>query len=237
MTSPFDWGVNCGCYTTAATQTVVVNANWYGTASVTYQTGTAVHYNEWYQQQVFVTPLAQAQMNSYQVYGQTYVAPTPTAAEIARWEKEYKERESAAARANELLESLLTEAQKQQYAKERAFELQVNDKLYRIAPGNRVARLDPTTRKVESWFCIHPEHTHILPSEDVAVAQKLLLETNEAEFLRIANETKVGGECTPDEAVRIAQLEQAIAALDALPEPDHLALQEQAFFDNIQLAA
>lgn len=41
--------------------------------------------------------------------------------------------------------------------------------------------------KAIAKFCIHPAHN--LPNEDVMLAQKLLLETNEEQFLKIANKT------------------------------------------------
>jgi hypothetical protein len=36
-------------------------------------------------------------------------------------------------------------------------------------------------------FCIHPETGHALPIEDWAIAQKLMLETDEALLLKTAN--------------------------------------------------
>lgn len=93
-------------------------------------------------------------------------------------------------RAREILLAALTVEQREQFLQEEHFELQVNGRLYRVRPGRRVERLDPETKTVQSLFCIHPELAHDLPSEDVALSQKLLLEANEPEFLRLANETK-----------------------------------------------
>lgn len=113
-----------------------------------------------------------------------------------REEREQRERDYAAKEAvrrkcaTEALKSLLDDTQRGQFEKENHFELQVNERLYRITPGTRVQRLNPQTKEVESFFCIHPDHIHGLPAEDVAIGQKLLLEANEAEFLRVANETK-----------------------------------------------
>lgn len=93
-------------------------------------------------------------------------------------------------KATDALKGTLSKHQVEQFDKEGTFELQVNDRLYRIRPGARVERLCPQTKKVQSYFCIHPHNAHELPAEDVALSQKLMLEAAEAEFLRLANETR-----------------------------------------------
>lgn len=114
--------------------------------------------------------------------------PSFTEEEIAAQKKAEEERAKARARARQLLVRLLSAKQREQFEKDSSFELEVNDRLYRVKTGARVERLDRKTKKVESYFCIHPaEH---LPWEDVAISQKLLLEADEKEFLRLANETK-----------------------------------------------
>ncbi len=106
-------------------------------------------------------------------------------------ERQYRREEAARkARATEALVSVLNEKQREQFTKDRHFELQVNAKLYRIRPGSRVERLDPKTKAVQSYFCIHPPTEHGLPAEDVAIAQKLHLESDETSFLKIANESR-----------------------------------------------
>lgn len=140
----------------------------------------------------------------------TYCVTTAGYAETEdqRIEREQRERDYAAkekvrkARARAALVTVLTREQREQFEVHEHFELQVNGRLYRVCPGKRVERLDPHTKTVQSYFCIHPDHSHDLPSEDVAISQKLLLEANESEFLRIANETKAGPSytCTPNEA-------------------------------------
>lgn len=104
-----------------------------------------------------------------------------------KWRREYAKRKK---RATEALVSVLTDEQRRQFEADKHFELTVNGRVYRVRPGSRVERLDPATKKVASYFCIHPPSEYDLPSEDVALTQKLLLETAEPEFLRIANETK-----------------------------------------------
>ena len=75
--------------------------------------------------------------------------------------------------------------------KDGAFLLEVNGRLYRIRPGARVERLDPATKALKSYFCIHPELSHGVPYDDWAISQKLLLEADEPAFLKLANETRV----------------------------------------------
>jgi len=134
----------------------------------------------------------------------------PPETEEQRLEREQRQRDEKAKddarrkRAREALLSVLTEAQRDQLEKEQHFDLQVNSRLYRVRPGCRVERLDPQTKTIQSYFCIHPASEHGLPSDDVALAQKLLLESNETEFIRTANETKampVTPNVTPDEIV------------------------------------
>lgn len=194
---------NQGYYTTGGatyygTQTTV-NAVWvqwnqeyYGALAGTTAASNVTVWGTW-NQQVYGT--------AYPIQQNQYVPPQQTEeqrqadverlrvnAEAARLRAE--EAQAAAKKAKELLIAALTLAQREQFAKENAFELQVNDKLYRIRPGHRVERLNSKTKKTESYFCIHPSHEHRLPNEDVALGQKLFLEAAEAEFLRIANETR-----------------------------------------------
>ena len=96
-------------------------------------------------------------------------------------------REQAAVRARHLLKESLSPEQETQLEREKCFELRVDDRLYRISPGNLVARLDPVSKKPLERFCIHPSSEHELPPEDVALTQKLMLETDEVSFLKIAN--------------------------------------------------
>lgn len=112
--------------------------------------------------------------------------------------------EKAKIRAREALESCMTEEQVAQLAAENCFDVPVNGKLYRIRPGNRVELLDTETKKPTALYCIHPESHYGLPKDDVALAQKLLLEADEEIFLRTANKTAVGhhdlaGDCEPQE--------------------------------------
>lgn len=149
----------------------------------------------------------QLAQNQY-VYGQVVTYPVDTRteeqilADIAaakertrafqeQQKREADERIAAVAKARATLKSVLSKAQQEQLDKHNSFELQVNERIYRVQPGRRVQRLDPATKKVLSEFCIHPTNVYELPNDDTALSQKLLLEANEPEFLRLANETRV----------------------------------------------
>jgi hypothetical protein len=104
---------------------------------------------------------------------------------------EWQEQQKAAAEkrnlarsvAKEVLLSLLDEEQQKQFEEKSYFDLRIDERIYRIN-GGVVTRIDsegkPLTR-----YCIHP--VDYIPGEDWAIAQKLMLETDEKEFLRVAN--------------------------------------------------
>jgi hypothetical protein len=123
--------------------------------------------------------------------------PPPTPEEIAAQEeyrqrareaakREAEERAAAIAKAQALLEGMLTPEQIAQLAAHHWFEvISQHGHRYRINQGQRrnVQRLKKDGAH-EAWFCIHPDD---VPDEDAMLAQKLLLETDERAFLRIAN--------------------------------------------------
>jgi hypothetical protein len=93
-------------------------------------------------------------------------------------------------KAKRLLKSLLTDEHEDSLVKKGNFDLTVGDRVYRVSPGGGVTRLG-ADGKADEAYCIHPDRALLLPLEDWAVAQKLLLETDEEEFLRIANKTRL----------------------------------------------
>ena len=163
----YDWGTANNCLTQVVTASATIFAQ------VQEQTVQWVTWNYPYivnqMDQMVLTPEAQA------------------ALEKQRLEEE-EVRRKARVRARELLRQTLTDMQREQLEKEEAFELQVGDRLYRIRLGRKVERLNVATKKVEKLFCIHPDFEHRLPEEDIAISQKLLLETDEGKFLSVANE-------------------------------------------------
>ncbi len=107
-----------------------------------------------------------------------------------RDEEAQREREAAVARAEELLLAHLDEAQREQYAREQSFRLIKGDKTYLIRRGRagNVYLLDENgEQSIE--YCAHVVDQ--IPDEDNLLAQKFMLETDEAEFLRLANARRV----------------------------------------------
>lgn len=92
-------------------------------------------------------------------------------------------------RARALLISLLTKRQRESYEAHGWFEVRGSDKgHYRLGRGITPGRYEGG-RLVER-LCIHPSYGY--PTGDEVAAQKLLVETDEATFRRIANITRQG---------------------------------------------
>lgn len=106
------------------------------------------------------------------------------AAEASRQRKE--KREQANARAEELLRSMLTQEQQDQLNIMSAFIIETELRKYRIRRGRstNVDELDGSG-KVVARLCAHPREG--VPNADTMLAQMLMLQTDEAEFRRIAN--------------------------------------------------
>lgn len=117
--------------------------------------------------------------------------------EEARHRREREERKEqqrlARGRAKNLLLSMLSPRQKEELLEKKHFHLTVLDRKggerrYRIDEGRAGnVKLLGADGVVERSYCIHGPWE--LPYEDHMLSQKLLLETNEKEFLKIANET------------------------------------------------
>lgn len=102
------------------------------------------------------------------------------------------ERKMARERAAQLLQEALSERQRLEMAEKGFFSLTVHDsktkeqRHYRIRKGRsgNVEQIDANGNRLKG-FCIHP--IMACPDEDTMLAQKLMLETQEDEFLRVAN--------------------------------------------------
>jgi hypothetical protein len=107
-----------------------------------------------------------------------------------RHEEEQRERKEAEAKAETLLLKALTPEQREDYRRRKCFHLHTGGKRYRIERGwqGNVKLVDDAERQLAS-YCIHPRD-HRIPVADNLLAQKLLLEADEQEFRRIANETR-----------------------------------------------
>jgi hypothetical protein len=91
-------------------------------------------------------------------------------------------------KARTLLLAMLTDEQRADLERASGFKVHVGDRVYEVAKGyaGNVYLLDEDGQRVER-YCIHgPSY---LPDEDQMLAQKLMLETDEERFLRVANMT------------------------------------------------
>lgn len=105
-------------------------------------------------------------------------------------EKAQRQFKEAETRAEKLLRTLLTPEQLKDYEEKRCFYMQVNHELFRVDFGTtgNVKRINPENGDVEETYCIHmPYAFHEVPTQDVMLAQKLLLETNPEQFKQTAN--------------------------------------------------
>ena len=99
-----------------------------------------------------------------------------------------KERRRARRRAKKLLLASLDADQRRELKRKGYFHVSGSKgNLYRVAsafPFN--VRLAGYAKRSRVFFCLEAEDPD-LPAEDVMLAQKLMLETDEGEFLRLAN--------------------------------------------------
>lgn len=108
---------------------------------------------------------------------------------LRKKEEELKKREAAVARAEQLLRLFLTEEQLAELERNKCFHVQApSGTRYQIGRGQHgnIAELDANGKKIRR-YCIQP--TGGLPDPDAMLAQKLMLETDEERFKRIANVT------------------------------------------------
>jgi hypothetical protein len=112
------------------------------------------------------------------------------AASEARYVEQRKQAEEARDAAERLLVSCLNRRQRSEYRRDKCFTVITRNgrRRYRIRPGEAPIRIHGEDGR-RYRYCIHPAHG--FPSQDVALSQKLLLESDEAAFLRIANESLV----------------------------------------------
>lgn len=184
---------------TAIWPTWVVQA----TASYTASTvSTATIWNEWN------SCYAQSTNQSAQIYGQLnhqqlgqQVAQNRSAAQVEELRRQMarqqeqneiafatlrKQRESAEARARELLERCLSLEEKARLRQHGHIVVCGAKNRYRIRQG-RVGNVDVVGKNgiITGRLCAHPSAP--TPDFDTMLAQKLMIETDEAAFLRIAN--------------------------------------------------
>lgn len=125
-------------------------------------------------------------------YARERIDPARTAAQQQEFIAAEAERANARARAQMLLRESLSEQQRMELAEKGYFHLDVlsangERRRYRIRRGRagNVQRVSLDGSQVLKTLCIHPRM--MVPDEDTMLAQKLLLEAREEDFLAIAN--------------------------------------------------
>jgi hypothetical protein len=99
-------------------------------------------------------------------------------------------KEEARKRARTLLMQSLTRDQQRSLEERQYFDLKIGGKHYRIRQGTHGnVRLVQGDQEMVS-YCAQPDD---VPAEDAMLAQKLMLETDEAAFLRVANARQLRG--------------------------------------------
>jgi hypothetical protein len=173
--------------TTSATSTATVWAKWTSSGAVSYG---AVSY----QDQYIIQPVKQTEE---QLAAMAAAAEQRRIAEEERIAKAKREaealrlrREAADKTAKALLDMFLTPAQQKTMNEIESIIVKAeNEKWYRIRKGSscNVDELDGENGKVVARLCVVPRWDYQVPVADQMLAQKLMLETNAAEFMRIAN--------------------------------------------------
>jgi len=102
-----------------------------------------------------------------------------------------KEVLEARARAERLLRSHLSPDQVRDLDQHNWFEVHVADRVYRLLRGRMGNVRLMCDGKAVAQFCIHPKTD--VPDADTMLAQKLMLESDEESFLRIANRSELMG--------------------------------------------
>lgn len=118
-----------------------------------------------------------------------------TAEEVAAWqkmvEKQEQKKKDAQRRALDLLKQILTETQLAAFEKDECIPVDApSGRKYLIKKGRSGNVFSIKDGKPVERYCIHPSDSEV-PEADVMLAQKLMLEANEDEFLRIANMTRL----------------------------------------------
>jgi hypothetical protein len=109
--------------------------------------------------------------------------------------KEAAERKLAEEKAKKLLEECLTPVQKRAFRRWGVIPVVAKSgKFYRIETGRQGNIVEMEKRKAVARYCVHPGRDPrggIVPTFDVMLAQKLLIETDEKRFLKLANKTRI----------------------------------------------
>lgn len=194
--------------TTASTLDTGTWETWYSTSSTTTATTSTVVWDNWNRQW----------RGASQLVSRNYAKPVETEEQRTerlareerlrqeaverrrlneeRWAREAEEKKAAEARAEVLLKEHLDEEQRKQLKERNYFELRTiqkdgTERVYRVNRGRQgnVQQIDPANQQVIRRFCIHP--TLQVPDADTMLAQKLMLEHAEEDFIKTANVTEM----------------------------------------------
>jgi hypothetical protein len=194
-------------YGNASTSNYITTDPWIGwnttymmsTTTGTMTTGgsntTWITWNGDYQQGA-VAPLTDEQIEEHEELRRRMEETRQQNYETLRRQQEEETRRAVAARerAEELLNEMLSDEQRQTRDQHNWFAVRGSEsgRIYRIGSGvvNNVSRLTEDGTARDQVLCAHPPD---IPDADAHLAQMLLLVTNEPEFIRIANKHGVAG--------------------------------------------
>lgn len=172
------WSQWCGTTSTATTACTWVQ--WFASDTATATTITSTIWQTWCSSTVYYAPPQQSA--EQRVHQQ---------AEQKRWQEqaaeERKKREAAEARAKTLLEENLALKERERLRKDGHFIVHGRSGCrYRIRKGHS-GNIDVIDKNgiITHRLCAHP--AEYVPDHDTMLTQKLMLESDESEFLRIAN--------------------------------------------------
>lgn len=193
-----NWSATAASATTYTVNTKVWN-NWAANTSVTATSDYSINltWDSWNKTIVRARPVVQV------VESEEDKAARLIRQEVLRAQREEQDRQRAMAikRADRLLESVLSSAQKSQLKDKDYFLLKSQSgKIYRIRKGRstNVDLLDENG-KVVDILCAYPGLN--VPDGDTMAAQKIMLECDEADFLKIAIRHRTRGEMVPLEQI------------------------------------
>lgn len=171
-------------YGTSASQVVWQTWALNTTGSTTF---TSVVWDAWSADTIYGTMAYEAPpLTEEQIEAQRVRAEAAAAAAAVRRQEEAAAKE----RARKLLLDALAEDQQEELLKNGFFHVETRNgtRRYRLSPTGQPKRV--RGEDGVAWaYCIHPDHGY--PQDDIVLAQKLLLESDEEAFLRIANARQV----------------------------------------------
>lgn len=162
---------------------------WTDSTPTTTVTDTHIVWGCWSQEKALNSRSAedQREINAY-IAEQARLAEEGRREHFRRAEEAHKRREKANAIAKKLFLSMLNNTQRKQYKKDRIIEVisKTSRKRYRIRDNTLNHNIEELNKQgdVIRRICAHPQG---VPLHDALLTQKLMLENNEDDLLRIAN--------------------------------------------------